>query len=545
MRIAFIDDDVLPTPVFAAEHLASDARHGDVVVRGAAINTASFDALPMPVWTLRNYSANWFWTTNVSVRRARLDAAGGSFDESFSEYGWEDIELGLRLRAIGTKAVFNRRAVVFHYKPPPAATSVEGMLRQARAQARTAVRLERLHPRLRVALAIGDTAPQRALGAAIARGPLRARLERIVHGSAGRRRAARTAAHRGAPARRRGVLRRARRREAVAGALMRILLSRTDRVGDLILSTPAIASVRRSFPDAHVTIACSRHNGVVVERSPDVDAVSVVPDGESPWSFGARFAGVDLAIALAPRDRDHRIVAATRAPRRVGYTYARRYVARLLLRTMLTDVVLSPADPVIAERRPERPVPHEVDQVLAVAEAAGARAIARDLVLVVDRRRPRRRRATCPPARSSSSSRGAGRSTGRPPRAACELFRELRALGRPLLATFGDDGASLGAVVERAGVADAVLGNLPFHRWAAVFERAACVLTIDTGATHVASAVRVPTVVLFEHRWFRLASQEWSPYRVPNAVLRKPPDESEAALRASRAELVAAVSNLL
>jgi glycosyltransferase involved in cell wall biosynthesis len=184
-RIAFIDDDVLPTPVFAVEHLKSDARHGDVVVRGAAINTASFDALPVPVWTPRNYSANWFWTTNVSVRRTRLDAVGGRFDESFSEYGWEDIELGLRLRAIGTKAVFNRRAVAFHYKPPPSGTNVAGMLRQVRAQARTAVRLERLHPSWRVALAIGDTVPQRLLGAALRRSGLVAQLEKLVGQSAG------------------------------------------------------------------------------------------------------------------------------------------------------------------------------------------------------------------------------------------------------------------------------------------------------------------------------------------------------------------------
>jgi hypothetical protein len=182
-RIAFIDDDVLPTPVFAAQHLASDAKHGDVVVRGAAINTESFDALPVPVWTPKNYSGNWFWTTNVSVRRSRLDAVGGRFDESFSEYGWEDIELGLRLRAIGTKAVFNRFAVAFHYKPRPKGTNVEGMLRQVRAQARTAVRLESLHPGWRVALAIGDTAPQRMLGDALRKSGLPARLERIVGGA--------------------------------------------------------------------------------------------------------------------------------------------------------------------------------------------------------------------------------------------------------------------------------------------------------------------------------------------------------------------------
>jgi len=182
-RIAFIDDDVLPTPVFAAEHLKSDARHGDVVVRGAAINTESFDALPVPAWTPRNYSGNWFWTTNVSVRRSRLDAAGGRFDESFSEYGWEDIELGLRLRALGTKAVFNRRAVVFHYKPRPQAENVDGMLRQARAQARTAVRLEKLHPSWRVALAIGDTRPQKLLAGVLRSSGLLPRLERAVGGA--------------------------------------------------------------------------------------------------------------------------------------------------------------------------------------------------------------------------------------------------------------------------------------------------------------------------------------------------------------------------
>lgn len=186
-RIAFIDDDVLPTPVFVAEHLRSEARHGDVVVRGAVINTESLDKLPVPVWTPKNYSANWFWTSNVSVRRARLDAAGGRFDESFSEYGWEDIELGLRLRALGTKAVFNKLAVAFHYKPRPKGTNVAGMLRQVRAQARTAVHLEQLHPGWRVALAIGDTPPQRLLAEALRRSGLVPRLERAVGDASGER----------------------------------------------------------------------------------------------------------------------------------------------------------------------------------------------------------------------------------------------------------------------------------------------------------------------------------------------------------------------
>jgi ADP-heptose:LPS heptosyltransferase len=187
---------------------------------------------------------------------------------------------------------------------------------------------------------------------------------------------------------------------------------------------------------------------------------------------------------------------------------------------------------------------HEVDQVLALVPAAGGTTLVRDLVLPVTDE-DRAQVADLP--RGGIVVQLGKRWTERGSTAASciELFRELRKLGRPLVATYAEDGRALAGEVSAAGVADRVLGDLPFHVWAAVFERAACVVTIDTGATHVASAVRVPTVVLFERTWFRLASQEWSPYRVPNAVLRKPPDETEASLRASRAEIVAAVGSLL
>jgi GT2 family glycosyltransferase len=154
-------------------------------VRGAVINAESFDDLPVPVWTPANYSGNYFWTSNVSLRRSRLDRVGGQFDESFTEYGWEDIELGMRLRAIRTRAVFNRYAVAFHYKPRPAGTNVAGMMRQVRAQARTAVQLRAKHPHWRVDLTIGATPPQRALGTLLHRSGL-ARILAPVAGATGR-----------------------------------------------------------------------------------------------------------------------------------------------------------------------------------------------------------------------------------------------------------------------------------------------------------------------------------------------------------------------
>jgi glycosyltransferase involved in cell wall biosynthesis len=154
-RIIFIDDDVLPTPAFVGEHLRTHAAHPAAIVRGGVINTVSFDDLPPPIWTPLNYSGNYFWTTNVSVPLETLRRAGG-FSENFREYGWEDIELGLRLRLSGVPSLFNKDALAFHYKPPPAGVSVAKMVAQARAQARTAVELRRMHPHWRVTLATGE-----------------------------------------------------------------------------------------------------------------------------------------------------------------------------------------------------------------------------------------------------------------------------------------------------------------------------------------------------------------------------------------------------
>jgi glycosyltransferase involved in cell wall biosynthesis len=178
-RIIFIDDDILPTPTFVEEHLRSHVRTPEAVVRGAVINTESFEVLPPPIWTLANYSANYFWTSNVSVARETLDRVG-HFIEDFREYGWEDIELGMRLRKAGAPGIFNRHALVFHHKPRPRAENVAGMLRQARAQARTAVQLRALHPDWRVVLAIGDDPVQRTLHRAARALGLPARFERAL-----------------------------------------------------------------------------------------------------------------------------------------------------------------------------------------------------------------------------------------------------------------------------------------------------------------------------------------------------------------------------
>ncbi|MDQ6767735.1 MAG: glycosyltransferase family 2 protein [Candidatus Eremiobacteraeota bacterium] len=156
--ILFMDDDVLATPGLLKAHLRFHATHANSICRGVAINVESFDALPPPVYSVRNYSGAYFWTTNVSVPLALVIGAG-RFDERFREYGWEDLELGFRLRRQGVPSVLAPDAVVYHHKPQRAPEQFAGMARQARAQARTAMQFLDKHPHWRIALATGQIAP--------------------------------------------------------------------------------------------------------------------------------------------------------------------------------------------------------------------------------------------------------------------------------------------------------------------------------------------------------------------------------------------------
>lgn len=182
-RIIFIDDDVLPIPTFVEEHLRASDRHREFIVRGGAIEVENPDVLPPPIWSIKNYSGNYFWTTNVSVPLATIRAIGG-FDESFAEYGWEDIDVGLRLRANGVRAIFHPSALAYHVKPRPNGASIAKMVAQAQAQARTAVRLVRRHPNWRARLATGINSVQLRFHSALRRTNVEDRLRRRLRGAA-------------------------------------------------------------------------------------------------------------------------------------------------------------------------------------------------------------------------------------------------------------------------------------------------------------------------------------------------------------------------
>ncbi len=148
--IMFVDDDVWVPPGFLAAHERAHTTR-NLVVCGPIINVASYRERPRP--TLANLSRAFLCTCNVSLERQAFLAVGG-FDEDFRLYGWEDTELGVRLRKSGSKGKFAWPAFLYHIKPPQEAT-LEETLKKTVEKAQMAAQFVRKTPSRQARLATG------------------------------------------------------------------------------------------------------------------------------------------------------------------------------------------------------------------------------------------------------------------------------------------------------------------------------------------------------------------------------------------------------
>lgn len=119
--IVFIDSDLVVTETFLQSH-ANGLERGKtlgncIFTYGAVINTCNFESPTTEPYKITDFSAAYFATGNVAISRHWLEQAG-LFDTRFSLYGWEDLELGVRLKKLGLKLIKCPEAVGYHWHPP-------------------------------------------------------------------------------------------------------------------------------------------------------------------------------------------------------------------------------------------------------------------------------------------------------------------------------------------------------------------------------------------------------------------------------------------
>ncbi|MDO8661944.1 MAG: lipopolysaccharide heptosyltransferase II [Candidatus Omnitrophota bacterium] len=107
----------------------------------------------------------------------------------------------------------------------------------------------------------------------------------------------------------------------------RILVVRTDRIGDVLLSTPVIKALRDSYPHAFIAMMVSPYAKDIVEGNPYLDKVIILDkDGEHKnWLRSVKLIRklkkmkFDLALVLHPTNRAHLLTFLSAIPKRVGY----------------------------------------------------------------------------------------------------------------------------------------------------------------------------------------------------------------------------------
>ena len=160
--IVFIDSDLVVTPGFLVAHGRALERqwqrtgHRRCFTYGAVINTANFDNPTSEPHKLRDVSWAYFATGNVAIDRQILEAAG-LFDTRFHLYGWEDLELGERLRRLGVVLVRCPQAAGYHWHPPLSLEQIPDLIRVEQERAAMGLVFFRKHPTWRVRLIIQYT----------------------------------------------------------------------------------------------------------------------------------------------------------------------------------------------------------------------------------------------------------------------------------------------------------------------------------------------------------------------------------------------------
>lgn len=109
--------------------------------------------------------------------------------------------------------------------------------------------------------------------------------------------------------------------------LRRILVTRTDRIGDVILSSPVFEAIKKRFPASYVAALVLRENEVILRGNRWIDQVIVYDKkghDKSWWrtvhfGLGLKRYDFDVVIHLHPTNRVHWMSYVAAIPIRIGY----------------------------------------------------------------------------------------------------------------------------------------------------------------------------------------------------------------------------------
>jgi ADP-heptose:LPS heptosyltransferase len=303
-----------------------------------------------------------------------------------------------------------------------------------------------------------------------------------------------------------------------------ILIVQLKRLGDLILTTPALAALREQYPGSQITILIDHYSRDLAPALQHIDEILVYERKRSfPIWFQLLQREFDLCIDCTGSDRSALISFFSKASHRVVFRSVARHRFRSWVYTELVDVSVRNC--------------HTIDLYLSLVRSGKDRS--RSSEAEADTPRPGLElllpEATVSSAQKVKSKLGVSGSffvvhpgTARRekywvPERWAEVLRYLQdRLQLPVVITGGADSEESKHIEAIKGFlgpefpVSNVAGRLDFLLTAALIREAAFFIGVDTAAAHVASAFERPEVVLFGPT----NPYHWHPTHSPSRVVR-------------------------
>jgi heptosyltransferase-2 len=302
----------------------------------------------------------------------------------------------------------------------------------------------------------------------------------------------------------------------------RILIARTDRIGDVLLSTPVIKALRDRYPQAYIAMMVSPYARDIVEGNPYLDKVIIYDkDGaHKSWfnsfkfSRGLKKKKFDLALILHPANRVHLVSFLAGIPRRIGYDRK--------LGFLLTDRIKHTKQ--LGEK-------HELEYNLDLLRYLNIEPQEKNLYMPVKPESEKWVRELF----KQEGIQEADKLLAIHPAASCpskiwpaERFAQAadklaQKYGFKILIIAGPKDLKTAEVLVkhlRSGVIN-LAGKTSVSQLASFLKRCALFISNDSGPVHIASAVGTPVISIFGRNQAGLSPRRWGPVGLKDRVLHK------------------------
>jgi heptosyltransferase II len=303
----------------------------------------------------------------------------------------------------------------------------------------------------------------------------------------------------------------------------RILITRTDRLGDVILSTPVIENLRAAYPKAHIAFMFRPYTKEVLTGNPFLDEVILYDKYGIHKSFLStlHFAAVlrkkrfDCAIMLHPTNRVHMIAFLAAIPVRVGWE---RKMSYLLTKKL-------PHNKNEGKR-------HELDYTLDLLGALGVSVVTKNTFFPLSSEARNRIQLLLAEHGVSESEIllvihpcASCRSKLWPLAGFSAVISRIQGSLPCRVAVVSDKDQSrlCQSLAEANGVID-LRGKLNLAETAALIERADLFISNDSGPVHIAASLGRPVISIFGRNDPGLSPRRWRPLGERSFFFHQPPD---------------------